>query len=48
MEEAIGKFLDGLATVVADTSIITVSTAYASHFHDVYIDGKENAKMTGD
>jgi hypothetical protein len=28
--------------------MITMSTAYASHFHDIYIDGKENAKMTGD
>ena len=36
------------ATVVADTSMITLSTAYAAHFHDIYIDGKENAKMTGD
>jgi hypothetical protein len=28
--------------------MITLSTAYATHFHDIYIDGKENAKMTGD
>ena len=28
--------------------MITMSTAYAAHFHDIYIDGKENAKMTGD
>ena len=28
--------------------MITMSTAYASHFHDVYIDGKEDAKITGD
>ena len=47
--EAVWKRLaDCLATVVADTSMITMSTAYASHFHDIYIDGKENAKMTGD
>ena len=47
--EAVWKRLaDRLSTVVADTSTITMSTAYASHFHDVYIDGKENAKMTGD
>ena len=47
--EAVWKRLaDRLSTVVADTSMITMSTAYASHFHDVYIDGKENAKMTGD
>ena len=35
-------------TVVADTSMITLSTEYSVHFHDLYIDGKENAKMTGD
>ena len=47
--EAVWKRLsDCLATMVADTSMITMSTAYASHFHDIYIDGKENAKMTGD
>jgi hypothetical protein len=28
--------------------MITLSTEYAAHFHDVYINGKENAKMTGD
>ena len=47
--EAVWKRLsERLATVVADTSMITLSTAYATHFHDIYIDGKENAKMTGD
>ena len=47
--EAVWKRLaDRLSTVVADTSMITMSTAYAAHFHDIYIDGKENAKMTGD
>ena len=47
--EAVWKRLaDRLATVVADTSMITMSTAYSSHSHDIYIDGKENAKMTGD
>ena len=47
--EAVWKRLsDRFATVVADTSMITLSTAYASHFHDIFIDGKENAKMTGD
>ena len=47
--EAVWKRLaDRLAMVVADTSMITLSTANASHFHDIYIDGKENAKMTGD
>ena len=28
--------------------MITMSTEYAAHFHDIYIDGKEHAKMTGD
>ena len=47
--EAVWKRLsERLATVVADTSMITLSTAYATHFHDIYIDGKENAKMTDD
>ena len=47
--EAVWKRLsDRFATVVADTSIITLTTAYAAHFHDICIDGKENAKMTGD
>ncbi len=35
-------------TQVADTSMITLSTECAAHFHDMYINGKENAKMTGD
>jgi hypothetical protein len=34
--------------VVADTSMITLSNEYSTHFHDIYVDGKENAKMTGD
>ncbi len=42
------RLADLFATVVADTSMITLSPAYAAHFHDIYIDGKENAKMTGD
>ena len=47
--EAVWKRLaDRLATVVADTSMITLSPEYAAHFHDIYIDGKECAKMTGD
>jgi hypothetical protein len=25
-----------------------LSPEYAAHFHDIYIDGKECAKMTGD
>ena len=35
-------------TVVADTSMITLSTEYAAHFHNIYIHGKEDAMMTGD
>ena len=47
--EAVWKRLvDSFATVVVDTSMITISTEYAAHFHDIYIDGKEGAKMTGD
>ncbi len=34
--------------VVADTSMLTMSTEYAAHFHCIFIDGKEHAKMTGD
>jgi hypothetical protein len=39
---------DRLSTVVADTSMITLSPEYAGHFYDLYINGKENAKLTGD
>ena len=47
--EAVWKRLsDRFATVVADTSMITLSPEYAAHFHDIFIDGKEHAKMTGD
>ena len=28
--------------------MITLSNEYSTHFHDIYVDGKENAKMTGD
>ncbi len=28
--------------------MITMSTEYAAHFHEIYIDGKVHAKMTGD
>ena len=36
--------------LVADTSMINLSPKYAAHFpgHDIYIDGKEHVKMTGD
>ena len=47
--EAVWKRLaDRFATVVADTSMITLSPEYAAHFHDIYIDGKEGAKMNCD
>ncbi len=47
--EAVWKRLsDRFSTVVADTSMITMSTEYAAHFHEIYMDGKEHAKMTGD
>jgi hypothetical protein len=47
--EAVWKRLsDRFTTVVADTSMVTMSTDYAAHFHEIYIDGKEHAKMTGD
>ncbi len=28
--------------------MITLSNEYSIHFHFLYIDGKENAKVTGD
>ena len=42
------RLADRLSTVVADTSMITISPEYAGHFYDLYIQGKENAKLTGD
>jgi hypothetical protein len=36
------------ASVVAYTSMITLSTEYVAHFHDIYIHGKGNATMTDD
>ena len=48
LKEVWTRLAGRLETVVADTSMITLSTEYAAHFHDVYINGKENAKMTGD
>ena len=42
------RLSDRFSSVVADTSMITLSTVYAAHFHDMFIDGKDNAKMTGD
>ena len=48
LEAVWNRLADRFATVVADTSMITLSPEYAAHFHDIYIDGKECAKMTGD
>ena len=42
------RLADCLSTVVADNSMITISPEYAGHFYDLYINGKENAKLTGD
>ncbi len=38
------RLADSFATVVTDTSMITLSPEYAAHFHNIYI---ECAKMTG-
>jgi hypothetical protein len=47
--KAVWKLLaDCSATVMADTSMVTLSTANTFHFYNIYIDGKEDAKMTGD
>jgi hypothetical protein len=37
-----------LQGVVADTSMMTISTDYAAHFLEVYVKKTENAKFTGD
>ena len=42
------RLANRLATVVANTSIVTITPQYATHFYDMYINGKENAKLTGD
>ena len=42
------RLADRLSTVVSDTSMMTLSSAYSAHFSDMYINGKENAKLTGD
>jgi hypothetical protein len=47
--EAVWKRLsDRFANVVADPSMISLCTAFSAHCHDIFIDGKENAKMNGD
>ena len=42
------RLANRMATVVADTSMVTISPQYATHFYDMYINSKENAKLTGD
>ena len=42
------RLANRLATVVADTSMVTINPQYATRFYDIYINGKENAKLTGD
>ena len=42
------RLANWMATVMADTSMFTISPEYATHFFDMYINGKENAKLTGD
>ncbi len=42
------RLSDSFATVVVYTSMITLSLEYTAHFHNIHIDGKEHAKMTGD
>jgi hypothetical protein len=48
LEAVWNRLSDLFSSVVADTSMIILSTAYAAHFHDMFIDGKDNAKMTSD
>ena len=42
------RLADRLQGVVADTSMMTISTDYAAHFLEVYVKKTENAKFTGD
>ena len=42
------RLADRLSTVVSDTPMMTISPAYSAHFSDMYINCKENAKLTGD
>lgn len=37
-----------LSSIEADTSMVTVSQAFAAHFLKVYVEGKKGAKYTGD
>ena len=42
------RLADRLQGVVADTSMMTISSEYAAHFLEVYVKKTENAKFTGD
>ena len=42
------RLADRLQTVVADTSMLTLTPEYAAHFHDIYVKQKEGAIYTGD
>ena len=48
LKEVWTRLANRLKTVVSDTSMLTISQQYATHFYDMYINGKENAKLTGD
>ena len=48
MEAIWQRLADRLQTVVADTSMLTLTPEYAAHFHDIYVKKKENATYTGD
>jgi hypothetical protein len=48
IKEVWKRWADCFATMVVETSMILLSTVYAAYFHDIYIDSKENSKMTGD
>jgi hypothetical protein len=42
------RLADRLQGVVADTSMMTISSEYAAHFLEVCVKKTENAKLTGD
>ncbi len=48
LEAVLKRLGDSFATVIADTLTIILSPEYVTHFNDIYIHGKENAKITGD
>ena len=42
------RLANRMATVVANTSMVTIRPQYETHFYEMYINGKENTKLTGD